>query len=324
MLPMDSLIGPAGQDAPLETQAYAPGKLILLGEHAVVYGQPALAGAIDRGCWVKLQRHAALGVEFVWESAISESVRASDLPYRAFAAALESLGLPLQGWRVFVNSAIPLGAGLGSSAALSVAMVRALSGASQALGLGVVSTEAQLALALQLEALFHGRSSGLDVTLSFHAQSGLFSKEAGFTPWVRAAQPPVRLVVANSGIARSTYVWVEQVARLRAAQPEVVDGLFEQIGALVREAWLALQAGELAQLGQLMTHNHALLQSLNLSNQTLERIIDIAAKTGALGAKITGAGGGGAVLILAPGLEERVIQALSQEGFSAHSVQLVF
>jgi mevalonate kinase len=202
---------------------------------------------------------------------------------------------------------LPGGGGLGSSAALGVATARAL--APVVTGRPLANDET-LAAAFAWERVFHGNPSGIDHTVAAHGGAGVYSKAAGFQPVeVRA---PLRLLVADTGERTSTREMVESVARQHARRPEATEQTFDAIASLVRNGALALTAGDGRGLGQLMDLNQALLASLLLSTERTERLCRAAREAGALGAKLTGGGGGGCIIAL-PGEHEAAVRTALEE-----------
>jgi mevalonate kinase len=294
---------------PRRAIARAPGKVILVGEHSVVYGEPAIAAAIDRELAVTLG--LGDGNEGTAPPAPDERL---DLRGRtAVALVAQRFGFGPAALGVAIESALPQACGLGSSAAFSLALVRAaaaLAGRRQ-------SRREETALAAEVEDVFHGTASGVDVAAV--AQDGILWFERGDEPRVEEifAPAPITLVVALSGEARST---VTAVARLRVRRqrfPRVFDPLLRRAGDLVGLAREAIVAGDWPALGAAMDAAHGLLNAFGVSTPALERMLHVARAAGALGAKLTGGGGGGAMIALAPENAAAVADALVGAGFEA-------
>jgi mevalonate kinase len=286
--------------------ASAPGKVILLGEHSVVFGAPAIAAAIDRRLEVR--------VRFEGDPPASSDAKLQ----RAVAVAAQDLELDPARLAIEVASDIPPACGLGSSAALSLALVRALA----SLGGRALSDEEIHARASRVEDVFHGTASGVDVAAS--ASGGVVWFERSNPPRIDPLRPAraVDLVVGMSGDPRST---AGPVARLRdrhAKRPELFGRLFQLAGDIVRAGREALEAGDWESLGTLMDTAQGLLNAFGVSTPALERMVAVARGAGALGAKLSGAGGGGVIIALAPSSAVRVAEALRAAGFEAFSTRI--
>ncbi|MEZ4240890.1 MAG: mevalonate kinase [Myxococcota bacterium] len=248
------------------------GKLLLCGEHAVVHGHPAIALAVDRATEVTLSPVDG-----------PTTVTSRHTDHRVLDALLTVL--PPEGFDVGVRTDLPVGRGMGSSAALAVALVRARA----ALDGEALDGDEVYARAMPIERAFHGNPSGVDVAVA--ARGGCL--------WFVRGEPPVRealpapgwsLVVLDTGAAGDTQQLVAGVmSRLPA-----IDPVLGKIGALVTEARAAL--ADPAALGPLLTENHALLREIGVSTLALDALVQLALGAGAHGAKLAGAGGGGVVL----------------------------
>lgn len=286
-------------------QAFAPGKLILLGEHAVVYGHPAVAIAVDRGTTVHLSHLDG-----------ASRVLSADIPGAEgdprLAAAIHSQ-LPSSGVGVRLRSTLPVGRGMGSSGALAIALVRAA-----AAWQGRVATlDECLRRGFEVERIFHGTPSGLDHSVS--ARGGALSYRRGpdgpeLSPLSIA---PLPLVVLDTGLAGDTSALV---AAVRARRP-AVDPALSAIGELVTTLLPALKAGDLPTLGQGFTENQRLLRLIGVSTPEIEALVDLALDHGAFGAKLAGAGGGGVVIALHPH-PQALLQAARGRGVPAFTVQV--
>lgn len=294
--------------------AVAHGKVILLGEHAVVFGAEALAASLSPGaeCEASASPEGAVLHVAPWGASFrpgdgSELGRAVETLCDAMSVRDVALALTLY---------LPGGGGLGSSAAMGVACARALADFT---GRALAEPEL-LALALGWERVFHGNPSGVDHTLAALGGVGTFTRAAGFTRI--PTRGPVRLCLGDSGERASTRDMVDGVARLRALRPEHADRTFEAIGVVARNGALALREGDARGLGDLMNLNQNLLASLLVSTERLEDLCAAARAAGALGAKLTGAGGGGCVIALAPDHEDDVLRAWSSLGVEGRVVEV--
>ncbi len=296
------------------------GKIILLGEHAVVYGRHAI------GCPLPLTMRAVVedadkGMELIiprWgiEYQLAKPPEQRRSFERAAGAIMDQLGLSDRGLRIEVFPDVPRGMGMGGSAALAVAIVRALD-IHYRLDL---SDEEVNQLAFQSEQIAHGSPSGIDNTLATYGKPLIF--RMGNPPLIEPLNipKPLSLVVAMTRTEGLTARTVQNVREARARQPQLYEKIFDNIDALVLQAVSAVQDNDLATLGELMNVCQGLLNALQVSTPELERLIGVARRAGALGAKLTGGGGGGAVIALCDGNAEDVQTAIERQGFHAISI----
>jgi mevalonate kinase len=302
--------------APEDLVAFGPGKVILLGEHGVVYGQPALAGPLSWG--VTARGWPAKKPTLQIPDSLSRPARR--LLQSAFQAAATASGSPRI--RVSLESELPPSMGLGSSAAVSVACARLLLMARNE----VQVRPAEVArVAWEMEKIFHGTPSGVDHTCSAEDALIHFRRRPGSDPpAVRRVEcpRPLKVLVALVGERRSTKETVAALGRRQERWPERYGRLFQEIGRAVDEGRRAVEKGDLEVLGDLMNINQGLLGALGLSSSGIESMVYRLRSLGALGAKLTGAGGdGGAVigLFLEP---EPAVARLTREGVRCFSSQV--
>ncbi|TMA37716.1 MAG: mevalonate kinase [Deltaproteobacteria bacterium] len=281
----------------------AAGKVILLGEHAVVYGRPALAAGLP--LWLEAEVVAGEG------PARFESDRHADDPRaaRLIAEAAAAVGLEPRGLVVRVRSDVPAGVGVGSSAALAVAVLRALAAAA---GRRLARDE-ELEVATRLESIFHGHPSGIDPAAA--ALGGCFRFVRGTPPVVAPVRPvvPLPLVIAFGARPRSTGAAVMGLRARWEADRARHEALFDAVAATVEDGARAVEAGDLAALGRAFDRNQTLLETIGVSAPEVEALAARARAAGALGAKLTGGGAGGAVGARAPD-PERLAGALGADG----------
>ncbi|MFW5920471.1 MAG: mevalonate kinase [Polyangiales bacterium] len=297
--------------------AFGHGKVILLGEHSVVYGRPALAASLGKGVRARAERAEQDRLEVEpWAVSVTPA-EASDEPLaRAFG---EVLAMYEERPKLHVRAAVELpgGAGLGCSAALGVAVLRALD---ETL---VVDRdrEALVEASMTWERVFHGNPSGVDNAMAAGAGMAIFRRGEPLEA-VHVAEP-VHLVIGHSGAPGSTKTTVAEVRRQHEREPERVERIFDGIASLVRNARLAVEAADWPGLGKLMDLNQALLSSLMVSTNELEEMCGAAREAGALGAKLTGGGGGGCMIALVDDDEtaERVRDTLAEVGSDAFVVR---
>ncbi|WP_437719087.1 mevalonate kinase [Sorangium sp. So ce448] len=296
-----------------EALGEASGKVILLGEHAVVYGAPALAAGIERGARARATRCSGASALLLGGRELRAAPAEVDVA-RAFAALLGAL--PDVGpVRVEAESDLPPGGGLGSSAALGVAIARSVAALARAPeaaartasrtaseGATAVHTAADAAAvtdaAAAWERVFHGNPSGIDTTAAARGGCFRFTRAHGATSV--APRDDLWLCVGSTGVSSSTRSMVELVARLFERKPTLAATSIAGITALVENAALAIEAGDAVALGRLMDLNQMLLAGMFVSTEAIEALCKLAREAGALGAKLTGAGGGGSVIALLP------------------------
>jgi mevalonate kinase len=291
------------------------GKVILLGEHAVVYGAPAIVVGIDRGATARVWQSEApsqLAIGGAFEVSAGET---SD-PAHAFASLLAACGV-MTPVRVEAMTELPAAAGLGCSAALAVAIVRALD---SFLGRPVAIPSEVARRAMSWERVFHGNPSGVDAAAASRGGCIFYQQEAIEEVRLRA---PLTLAVGHSGMASSTRAMVEHVARLNDKKRALVERTVQAIESLVRNARLALEAGDQVGLGRLMDLNQMLLSGLMLSTEEIETMCRVAREEGALGAKLTGSGGGGCVVALVAGDAEPILARWAKEGFQSFASRVL-
>ena len=285
----------------MRTRASAPGKIIVCGEHAVVYDQPAIALPLTA-----LQASATIedhdGGSVCDAPDIGERWmldERSDHPLAQLVlATLRRLGYAEQpSLRITLHSDIPVASGLGSGAALGAALVRAL-----ALHVQQPLPPAEVAaLVYESERAYHGTPSGIDNTVVSYEQPIWFQRGVGGSPTI--IEPlklgtSLDLIIGDTGVRAPTYMTVGGVRERWQRDPIYYESLFDQIGTTVRSVRDALATGQITVLGDLLNQNQALLRKLGVSSPELEHLIGAALDAGALGAKLSGGGGGGVMLAL--------------------------
>jgi mevalonate kinase len=298
--------------------ASAPGKIILFGEHAVVYGKPAIAVPViqvSARAIVRADPRGTPGSMHIQAPAIGLDAYLADLPgehplVAAVNGVLSTLGIshPLA-CSLRITSTIPVASGLGSGAAVSVALIRALSAF-----LGrPLSDEQVSALAFEVEKLHHGTPSGIDNSVITYARTVYFVR--GQPIKVLRVPKPFTIVVGDTGISSPTAIAVGDVRRLWQHAPSHYEALFDAAGQIAQQARQAIEAGHPEKLGALMDSNHALLQQMGVSSLELDHLVAAARQAGALGAKLSGAGRGGNMIALVKSANAaRVTEALSKAG----------
>lgn len=271
------------------------GKVILLGEHVVVHGRPALAAALEGGAEATARPAETTALSVApWGARVSAD---DDEPLgRALGALVRAMELPCA-VAVEARVVVPGGAGLGSSAALGVAVLRAV----DALFERTRSEDEAQELALAWERVFHGNPSGIDTAMALAGGVARYvrePKEGEKRLEPVAPRRPIRLVIGQSGEGASTKAMVDEVARQHARAPAKVEKLFDAVASIVETGRAAVERGDHRALGQLFDMNQAFLASLMVSTAELEEMCAAARSAGALGAKLTGGGGGGCMIAL--------------------------
>ncbi len=289
--------------------ASAPAKVILFGEHFVVYGEPAIVLAIDKRAYAKAEKREdkklclrsanlklAVGIEngnFKIEEGDVKEVKMKFEPVKAAVEKVLELYGENVGLDVEIKSTVPVAAGLGFTAAV-VAAVTAATGAL----LNVrMPKEEVFRITYEVEKTVHGTPSGIHPAISIFGGTLLFQMDTGFKPL--EVKTDIPLVIGDTGVERSTRVQVEKVREVTERYPHIMEPLKRAAREIVLKAVEAFKENSLETLGELMNINHGLLYSIGVSDESLEWLINTAQKAGALGAKLTGAGGGGCMIALA-------------------------
>lgn len=323
------------------TNVSASGKIILFGEHAVVYARPAIAVPV-----LQVRAEAMIDVSPGDDVAIDAADIARvyilrDAPDDDPLAAIirltcAKLGVEACGFQVRVRSTIPVARGLGSGAAVSVAVARALAkffatgdteiteeinkisvSSVREASVAELSSDEISALAYEVEKLHHGTPSGIDNTVIAFEQPVYFVRGEQIQSF-RVARP-FTIAIADTGIAAPTKIAVGDVRRAWEADHARYEALFDQVGAIVLEARAAIEQGQVDALGALMNANQKLLREIGVSSPEIEMLVDAALRAGARGAKLSGAGRGGNVIALVDGVtQDGVVRAMLDAG--AHGV----
>lgn len=282
------------------TTASAPGKVILLGEHSVVYGRPAIAVPVAdvQATAVVTSEREEPGVA-IHALDIGQTIDVVSAPEDEPLSLTVRNVLACAGVRpndvrlsVTIHSTIPVASGLGSGAAVAAALVRALA---RHLGLDIDTSQVS-SLVYETEKIHHGTPSGVDNTVVTYEQPVFFRRGQPIETF-RVGQP-FWLAIADSGLPSVTR---ETVADVRAAwqqDPPAYEDLFDRIGALVVAARGAIEQGDPALLGNGMNRNHGLLQEMGVSSPALDALVIAALDAGAYGSKLSGGGRGGNVIAL--------------------------
>ncbi len=319
----------------MTARASAPGKAILFGEHSVVYGKPAIAVAVDKranvtiregtddSIHVKIPELDVYGVIDIETGLISQdndllsqenglaslenqdTIDAGILKFIKSALFRNELGSsPDHGLDITVDLEIPIGAGLGSSAAITVATLAAAARYYQQ----ELSLETLALTAHQVELEVQGAASPLDTTVSTHGGFLYFTHESGGMKINPALEMP--LVVGYTSQPGNTGMLVQQVRKLCNDHPTIIKPIIGLMGNVTNQARESIARGEEKRVGELMNINQGLLDALGVNTDELSRLIYHARSAGAIGSKLTGAGGGGSMIAYCPGKTREVLEEL--------------
>ena len=298
--------------------ASAPGKTILFGEHAVVYGKPAIAAAVDRRVYVKVEKRednlTHVSIEELKVSGflnlednsieLENGDRKSILEY-----VLKSLlkAKSKGGMEVTINLDIPIGAGLGSSAAVTVATIKAASTLND-----IIYTKEEIAkLAHQVELEVQGSASPIDTTLSTHGGIIYLSKDAKEIINLNINYE-VPIVVGYTSKRGNTGKLIESVRLKMEKHPQVMIPILNSMESLTNGAKEAMLNGDQQMIGEFMNINQGLLDAIGVNTEELSKMVFNARKIGALGSKLTGAGGGGSIIAYCPGKVDEVVSCINE------------
>ncbi len=276
----------------------AAGKVILGGEHAVVYGHRAIALPLPDALGVSVTRNvdddAVLLRVPAWRLSKPMDIDARTGVDAMVASVLATMEIEPHALQIDVSSEYPAGIGLGSSASFAVGLARALAAFTNA----SIDDEIINDIAYESERVAHGHPSGLDNTLATFARPVAFRRGPPATVKPLTIQSDLQLLIMLTANTTPTADMVARVASLQAAQPAHVAAIFTRIDEICADLETCLASGEFATLGELMNLNHGLLNTLGVSSAETEALVELARRHGALGAKMTGGGGGGAVIAL--------------------------
>lgn len=292
----------------------AHSKIILMGEHAVVYDYPAIALPFNSANVTVTITPSQSDQSFIhssyYDGVLDDAPITLDNLKQAILVTLNSLKLTSTPMDITIDSSIPSGRGMGSSAAVSVALVRALANFYK----HSISDYQLNFIVNKAEVIAHESTSGLDTVLASTNSPVIYRKS-------KAAKPirlnlDAYLIVADSDMPGQTKTAVSKVRQLKEARPEFIRSAMRAIGGFVQQSVEAIQEKNINELGRLMTYNHYYLNQLEISNSHIDRIVNAAWLAGALGAKLTGGGLGGCVIALAQTKAEALLirQAMSEAG----------
>jgi mevalonate kinase len=316
--------------SPATVSSRAPGKIILSGEQFVVLGAPAVAMAVNLYSTIDVRPSQSGRIEVTADIPLhlvgdadkrSSAAKNQELlePLRlAASATLDHLASNERNVHVDANCEIPIGAGLGSSASTTVATISAVA---KSTGTRLDRREI-FKLAFMPENYLHGHPSGVDQATCTYGGIIQFRKPSKIKA-INIKRPPM-ILVCDSGVHRSTKALVGSVVKRSRKQADMFQTHLEEITTLSNGVVKALRDEDDNGLGSLMNRNHELLRQICVSTPRLDRLVAKARKAGALGAKLTGAGGGGCIIALCDDkkIQSNIARELRREGGTIYDVSL--
>jgi mevalonate kinase len=298
------------------------GKTILFGEHFVVYGLPAIASAL--GTYTTADVKVIEGQSWIVDdqrpATPGYKKKKYDEAMESITNVLNHLDIDIKNHKLEITFAGNLFAasGVGASAAQCTSLARALN---ESLNLNLDDEQINKA-AYEGEKAYHGKPSGIDNTASTYGGLIWFVKNLSDEPnTIDRLQSPIKmlLVIGNTGITASTTEVVDDVKHLKEANPEKFEKIFNKYKILSEKGKIALLEGDMSTIGDLMNQNHKLLQEITVSGKENDRLVEVALKNGALGAKMTGTGRGGLIIALAENeeIQDKIAKAIEKEGYDA-------
>ncbi|MEM3709423.1 MAG: mevalonate kinase [Nitrososphaerales archaeon] len=300
--------------------AKAPGKIIITGEHFVVHGSLALAAAIDKCALVEAK--AFEGIEIISKTLGSFSSKEGEASLffkptlEAIKATLEFIG-EKKGVKLIIDSELPISSGLGSSSAVAVATVAATASVFN----HKLSLEEIVNLAMVSERITHGKPSGIDVNVATYGGVILF--KMGEKPKRIKLKKDVEFLICYSGIKHKTFEMVSKFSEMKKSYPNLFTSLVLSSNYFTKMAAYALINKDIITLGAIMNFFHTVLSHLGVSTTELDNIVEKALEAGCIGAKLTGAGGGGCIIALPRSGEASIVaNTLKRKGIDVSIVKL--
>ena len=303
------------------------GKTILFGEHFVVYGLPSLASAIGDATDAIVETKEGTGYELNDNRPEVPGYKEKKFDEQKVSIKnildFMSVDLSDKAIKITLGGELTCASGVGASAASCVALARALN---DEYNLGWDNKQINDA-AYEGEKGYHGTPSGIDNTASTFGGLVYFVRNLEGGPNTIETiklKEPMEMVIASSGMTANTSVVVADVRAKKEKDPEWFEGVVNEYKTLISEGRKALEQGDSRRVGELMNMNHELLQEITVSNEVLDKMVQIARDAGALGAKVTGTGRGGNINVLTPGadLQDKVYNALKDAGYAAWKTKI--
>ncbi|HZX20152.1 MAG TPA: mevalonate kinase [archaeon] len=298
------------------------GKVILFGEHFVVYGLPGLVAAVEMNttCSFEKNEKGVVSNDLVTKEKIVFGKNPKKMLDKVLKVVFEETKVKPGNFRLKLTTNMSLRGGLGSSAALGVAIARCLN---EQFNLKM-SDEKINDIAFKVEKLFHGNPSGIDNTASTYGGLLEFGKSGNGNKIEKLKTKEVEIVLADTGIYHDTGELVAGVKERKEKEPQKYAKIFKEYEELYPKAKKAVLTADWLETGRLMNKNHELLKEMEVSCPEIEDLCNVTLKAGALGAKLTGAGVGGNIIALTPGkkLQEKVAKECKKLGFKVYKTKI--
>lgn len=313
--------GEAAVQADAEESGWSAGygKIILTGEHSVVYGKHAVAAPISLKMMARVRDRERDVVVMIPRWGVEQKLKFGDdhrySIYRSLEMILDELDLRDKGMAIEIQPEVPRAMGMGGSAALAVSIIRALS---DHFNLNLSEKEVR-DLSFKSEDIIHGGASGIDNTVATYRKLILYRKEEPPKMDSLSLKQSIPVVIGLSGVESMTSGMVAKVRKAHERYPDWYGQIFDRMDELALASREALEEGDLSKLGEIMNLNHGYLNTLQVSCPEVEDLVQIARNSGALGAKLTGGGGGGAIIALcdSPEMQQKVKESIRKNGYDA-------
>ena len=302
----------------MEKKGWGYGKVILFGEHFVVYGIPSIVSAIAMKTEATVKERDKPGWDLKDERPATPGYKEEKLEQQkdSINRVLKAAGVDTskKGLDIWIGGDLLAASGVGASAASCTALARALN---STFDLGFDDAKIN-ELAYEGEKGYHGNPSGIDNTAATYGGLLWFIRDEKNVIERIKTKEPVEIVMGNTGIVADTKAAVAGVKEKKEKDPELYDEIFVDALDIVMQARVALENSDMETIGELMDQNHQLLQEIGVSHEKLDFLVELAREKGAWGAKMTGGGLGGYMVALTPGkeLQEEVASAMEDAGFS--------